>query len=235
MFPLDFPKKTKSDAELLRERNIREREAFFASLLKDPEFAEAVEAINSAYKDKPPKENDSVTNVKPRRKSNKDGTFRFSGKIPTEIRKSSRLRNVAPLYTVNDLIDETETKRRKTFNGFQNDSDVEDIEEIVYTPKVKRKSSNRGRAKHVFIPVEEVTEEMLSNVVNRVSDKTYSEIGSSCHQCRQKTMDQKTCCRNPECFGVRGQFCGVCLENRYNLTFFCKDHFYFRRYNSQIL
>lgn len=222
MFPLHSPKKAKSEAELLRERNIKERDAFFASLLIDSEFAEAVEALSISYKENAPKQYNLVTKVKPRRKSHRDETFKFFGKIPTEMRRSSRLQNVAPLYTVNDLIDETDTKRRKAFNGFQNDSDVEDIEEIVYKPKVKRQSSNRGRAKHVFIPVEEVTEEMLSNVVKRVSDKTYSERGSSCHQCRQKTTDQKTCCRNTECFGVRGQFCGVCLENRYILIFIFK-------------
>lgn len=39
--------------------------------------------------------------------------------------------------------------------------------------------------------------------------------GSTCHQCRQKTMDTKTICRNEGCGGVRGQFCGPCLRNRY--------------------
>lgn len=39
--------------------------------------------------------------------------------------------------------------------------------------------------------------------------------GTTCHQCRQKTTDTKTNCRNPECVGVRGQFCGPCLRNRY--------------------
>lgn len=214
MYPLDSPQKTKSEAELLREQNIKEREAFFASLLKDPEFAEAVEAINSAYKEKEPKQYNSVPKVKPRRKSYKDEPF---GKIqiPIEIRRSSRLQNVAPLYTEDDLIDESATKRRRTYHGFYSDSDVEDIEDIVFKPKLKRKTNNRGRAKYVFIPVEQVTEDMLNNVIKRVSEKVYSESGSSCHQCRQKTTDQKTSCRNEECFGIRGQFCGVCLENRY--------------------
>lgn len=39
--------------------------------------------------------------------------------------------------------------------------------------------------------------------------------GTTCHQCRQKTVDTKTNCRSPECVGVRGQFCGPCLRNRY--------------------
>lgn len=39
--------------------------------------------------------------------------------------------------------------------------------------------------------------------------------GNTCHQCRQKTIDTKTVCRNQSCGGVRGQFCGPCLRNRY--------------------
>lgn len=39
--------------------------------------------------------------------------------------------------------------------------------------------------------------------------------GSTCHQCRQKTVDTKTCCRAEECRGIQGQFCGPCLRNRY--------------------
>jgi hypothetical protein len=32
---------------------------------------------------------------------------------------------------------------------------------------------------------------------------------------RQKTLDTKTMCRSGNCVGVRGQFCGPCLKNRY--------------------
>ena len=34
--------------------------------------------------------------------------------------------------------------------------------------------------------------------------------GSTCHQCRQKTIDTKTICRNQECMGVRGQVRHTC-------------------------
>jgi len=63
---------------------------------------------------------------------------------------------------------------------------------------------------------EDITETMLARVCDRFGDKTYSqEIGTSCHQCRQKTTDMKTICRSGECVGVRGQFCGRCLLLRY--------------------
>ena len=63
---------------------------------------------------------------------------------------------------------------------------------------------------------DEITQEMLDNVADRVSEKIYnSESGTTCHQCRQKTSDTKTICRSGHCQGMRGMFCGVCLLNRY--------------------
>ncbi|XP_025093129.1 cell division cycle-associated protein 7-like isoform X1 [Pomacea canaliculata] len=62
----------------------------------------------------------------------------------------------------------------------------------------------------------EITDEDLELVATCVADKKYDSIyGTTCHQCRQKTQDMKTICRSPECGGVRGQFCGPCLRNRY--------------------
>ncbi|CAI9540016.1 unnamed protein product [Staurois parvus] len=77
--------------------------------------------------------------------------------------------------------------------------------------EVRRRSS-----KYNYRSVEDITEEELANVADTVKDKVYDKIlGSTCHQCRQKTVDTKTFCRNPGCGGVRGQFCGPCLRNRY--------------------
>ncbi|KAM4699387.1 cell division cycle-associated protein 7-like [Discoglossus pictus] len=69
---------------------------------------------------------------------------------------------------------------------------------------------------HVIRPVEEITEDDLKTVADTVKQKVYNSVhGSTCHQCRQKTIDTKTNCRNVECQGIRGQFCGPCLRNRY--------------------
>ncbi|OCT75755.1 hypothetical protein XELAEV_18030941mg [Xenopus laevis] len=77
--------------------------------------------------------------------------------------------------------------------------------------KRRRSSKNAGAR-----DVDDITEEELQNVADSVKDKIYDKIlGSTCHQCRQKTIDTKTICRNPGCGGVRGQFCGPCLRNRY--------------------
>ncbi|KAG7282239.1 hypothetical protein CRUP_038407 [Coryphaenoides rupestris] len=59
---------------------------------------------------------------------------------------------------------------------------------------------------HVVRPVDDVTEAELTHICVNVREKVYN---------RATTTDTKTCCRNPECVGVRGQFCGPCLRNRY--------------------
>ncbi|KAG7469716.1 hypothetical protein MATL_G00131770 [Megalops atlanticus] len=76
---------------------------------------------------------------------------------------------------------------------------------------------HRRSSKHIIArTVDDITEEELDNVAYTSKDKVYDkEHGSTCHQCRQKTLDTKTVCRNPKCWGVRGQFCGPCLRNRY--------------------
>merc|ERR1711915_1063017 len=95
------------------------------------------------------------------------------------------------------------------------DYDEEDYENY----EIRKKKSNPGRWEkdrnvNVLMP-EDVTPSMLKKICFQ-GRKTYNtKIGTSCHQCRQKTIDTKTVCRSGDCQGVRGQFCGICLKNRY--------------------
>ncbi|XP_011607948.1 cell division cycle-associated protein 7a isoform X1 [Takifugu rubripes] len=83
-------------------------------------------------------------------------------------------------------------------------------------PQRRRSFSGARSIPHVVRPVDDITQTELQNICNNVREKVYnSSTGTTCHQCRQKTIDTKTNCRNPECVGVRGQFCGPCLRNRY--------------------
>ncbi|XP_066088839.1 cell division cycle-associated protein 7 isoform X2 [Saccopteryx bilineata] len=96
-------------------------------------------------------------------------------------------------------------RKRKTMDSYMTEDDM---------PRSRRPGAMT--LPHVIRPVEEITEDELENICNNSREKIYSRsLGSTCHQCRQKTMDTKTNCRNPECWGVRGQFCGPCLRNRY--------------------
>ncbi|XP_052581561.1 cell division cycle-associated protein 7 isoform X1 [Peromyscus californicus insignis] len=96
-------------------------------------------------------------------------------------------------------------RRRKSVDGYMNDDDM---------PRGRRPGSMT--LPHIIRPVEEVTEEEIKNICGNSREKIYNRsLGSTCHQCRQKTVDTKTNCRNPDCWGIRGQFCGPCLRNRY--------------------
>ncbi|XP_077581889.1 cell division cycle-associated protein 7-like isoform X1 [Stigmatopora nigra] len=75
--------------------------------------------------------------------------------------------------------------------------------------------SNQSKP-HTIRPVEDITEIELQSVADGMTEKVYNSVtGSTCHQCRQKTVDTKTCCRNEACRGIQGQFCGPCLTKRY--------------------
>lgn len=96
-------------------------------------------------------------------------------------------------------------------------SDEREVRRVVY----RRWTSKRKLAETEALPIEldnkpAFDHRILKNLVARSTDKVYDRVrGTTCHQCRQKTIDPKTCCHNRNCNGVRGQFCGPCLQNRY--------------------
>ncbi|XP_072572061.1 cell division cycle-associated 7-like protein isoform X1 [Paramormyrops kingsleyae] len=81
----------------------------------------------------------------------------------------------------------------------------------------QRERSPRKHCRHgTARALEDTTKEELESVANTSGDKIHDkQHGSTCHQCRQKTLDTKTVCRNPKCTGITGHFCGPCLKNRY--------------------
>ena len=81
----------------------------------------------------------------------------------------------------------------------------------------KPKAKKRKTDPNTYLKPEDISEDMLNRVADRSSGRKFYDktVGTSCHQCRQKTLDMKTICRSGVCVGVRGNFCGVCLGNRY--------------------
>lgn len=154
---------------------------------------------------------------KPKRRSRTFNNF-------TRIINSTR---VAPVITrrrskyggqpLENGLEETKTLRSRLtikFKTTKRQYNSGDEREEEYIPK-KRRSYSKA-SEHVIIPVEDVTQYMLENIAHYSVGKTYDAvIGTSCHQCRQKTTDTKSCCRSQSCIGIRGQFCGPCLKNRY--------------------
>jgi len=93
--------------------------------------------------------------------------------------------------------------------------DSEDTDKIAAIPKQRRPAIHRRVDPNADLKPEDITDEILDGVAETVSFKKYDTNGTSCHQCRQKTLDFKTICRSGICRGVKGNFCGVCLRNRY--------------------
>lgn len=100
----------------------------------------------------------------------------------------------------------------------------------VVEPKVKRiyKTRHQLNASIIALPTDKNEEEaemklndatenvtlaaMLKNVCHSSVKKVYSKAGTTCHKCRQTSLDQKTICRSGYCVGQRGAFCGICIR-----------------------
>ncbi|XP_025203413.1 cell division cycle-associated 7-like protein [Melanaphis sacchari] len=98
------------------------------------------------------------------------------------------------------------------------DSDFIDDGDEEYESDYESSVSGSKRKRKTYTPrlaVSQVTQEMIENISYSSSGKVYSQSGTTCHQCRQKTADQKSYCRYKGCSGMRGNFCGFCLGRRY--------------------
>ncbi|XP_066157958.1 cell division cycle-associated protein 7-like isoform X2 [Euwallacea fornicatus] len=202
-----------SDGELMAPMDIirkRNKEKIIAMMnnLRDPEMEAEISRNNNNFifgctEPKP------IKGKQKKKRGSNDHSVRFNVTKPLELRRSRRLQSQTPDFTNTDLDEVTK------------DSDVwalEGLEKVIYSPKKSRqfRRTEGDLWNKYLVPVEDVTEEMLNNIPTRVAKKVYSSShGTSCHQCRQKTIDQKTSCRNTECVGYRGMFCGICLKNRY--------------------
>ncbi|XP_047437975.1 cell division cycle-associated protein 7-like isoform X2 [Mugil cephalus] len=92
----------------------------------------------------------------------------------------------------------------------------DELLEVRRAPRRRAPPRPNTSKPHIIRPVEDITEDEIQLVADNMTDKVYNTVtGSTCHQCRQKTVDTKTCCRSEECRGIQGQFCGPCLRNRY--------------------
>ncbi|XP_004461384.2 cell division cycle-associated 7-like protein isoform X2 [Dasypus novemcinctus] len=179
-----------SDALLRRTMNIKENKAMLAQLLAElnsmPDFF-PVRTPNSASKKRTVRRAFSEGQIT--RRTNPTRSARPPEKFALENFTVSASKFAEEFYSF---------RRRKTISGG------------------KCQGYRRRRRASSFRPVEDITEEDLENVAITVRDKIYDKVlGNTCHQCRQKTIDTKTVCRNQGCGGVRGQFCGPCLRNRY--------------------
>ncbi|XP_021751823.1 cell division cycle-associated protein 7-like [Chenopodium quinoa] len=114
---------------------------------------------------------------------------------PTERRRSSRLQNAPPVTY-------TEPKEEKPKRG----RDIvleEGAKPEIYTEEHEKLLGNTEMPWTFFVDGYRADGTRIYDPVS----------GKTCHQCRQKTLGQRTRCS--KCNLVQGQFCGDCLMMRY--------------------
>lgn len=235
---------SEDDYNHIREKNIAERNAIFAEFFKDLKTqTKELNELKLKYNDTENVENEPPKKRRRTISSGiSDNTFRVN-RVRLEFKKKYNTRSSLKNHSQDNLDNSNSNKPKlkilfpwaKPSQRFidmmqmgicdvdeKNEQDDEsdnsnDSDDDVY--KAKRKGYKVTKAPYdpnTIPSVDEITEHMLANIAEKSTNKKYCKIeGTSCHQCRQKTLDTKTVCRSGECIGVRGQFCGPCLRGRY--------------------
>ncbi|XP_071776288.2 cell division cycle-associated 7-like protein [Centroberyx gerrardi] len=186
-----------------RDKNIQENKAMLAKLFADLSTMAELTPPNT-----PPKKRRTAEKAPPRKR-------KFEPEAGSERRNPSRKARPPENFAVEEK-SESPGRRGRATRTVDIRRLVEVDEEHVEGGRRKRKSHTSKKNQYVVKSVDEITKEELDNIAYRSKDKIWDkENGSSCHQCRQKTLDTKTVCRSGVCVGVKGQFCGPCLKNRY--------------------
>ncbi|XP_017280572.1 cell division cycle-associated 7-like protein [Kryptolebias marmoratus] len=184
-----------------RKKNIQENKAMLAKL-----FADLSSMADLTLPTAPQKKKRASQKATPQKR-------KFKSSVGSERRNPSRKARPPENFGVEERSEQIIRRSPKSVNIMRL---VEVDEELVGKGQKKRKGYTSRRSQYVVKSVDDITQEDLDNVAYRSKDKIWDkENGSSCHQCRQKTLDTKTVCRSGVCVGVKGQFCGPCLKNRY--------------------
>ncbi|KAL3043981.1 hypothetical protein OYC64_003757 [Pagothenia borchgrevinki] len=184
-----------------RNKNIQENKAMLAKL-----FADLSTMADLTPPTTPHKKKHAPEKATPRKR-------KFAPEMGSERRNPSRKARPRENFAVEEKSEPLTSRSPRTIDLRRL---VEVDEEYVSEKKKRRKSQSSRKSQYDVRSVEDITKEDLDNIAYRSKDKIWDkENGSSCHQCRQKTLDTKTVCRSGFCVGAKGQFCGPCLKNRY--------------------
>ncbi|XP_057211119.1 cell division cycle-associated 7-like protein [Triplophysa rosa] len=175
-----------------RAKNIEENKAMLAKLFAD---------LSSLP--------DLSSKTTPTKKKSSTSKRRFS-EVQSGRRNPSRKAR-PPEHFGLEMVEKTEPQKREGGK-----IDIQRLMGVNEGQRDVRPKQRKRRSREFLRMPEDITQEELDNVADRAKDKILDkENGSTCHQCRQKTLDSKTECRGLYCQGVKGQFCGPCLRNRY--------------------
>ncbi|XP_071356326.1 cell division cycle-associated 7-like protein [Trachinotus anak] len=181
-----------------RNKNIQENKAMLAKLFADLSTMADLTLPTTPQK----KKKQAPEKAMPRKR-------KFEPEMGSERRNPSRKARPPENFAVEEKGEPVTHRTPRTV-------DIKRLVEVDDEHVTDRKKKRASRRSQYVRSVDEITEEELDNIAYRSKDKIWDkENGSSCHQCRQKTLDTKTVCRSGFCVGAKGQFCGPCLKNRY--------------------
>ncbi|KAM7373097.1 hypothetical protein PAMP_007977 [Pampus punctatissimus] len=183
-----------------RDKNIQENKAMLAKL-----FADLSTMADMTLPTTPQKKKRTADKATPRKR-------KFEPEMGSERRNPSRKARPPENFAVEEKIEPLTHRSPRTVDIRR----LVEVDEEHNGEKRKKRKSQSRRSQYEVKSVDEITKEDLDNIAYRSKDKIWDKVnGSSCHQCRQKTLDTKTVCRSGFCVGGKGQFCGPCLKNRY--------------------
>ncbi|XP_037330263.2 cell division cycle-associated 7-like protein [Pungitius pungitius] len=182
-----------------RDKNIQENKAMLAKLFADLSTMADLTLPTTPQKKKRASEKASTRKRK------------LAPELGSERRNPSRKARPPENFAVEEKSEPLAIRNPRTVDIRR----LVEVDEDV-SGKKRRRSRGSRRSQYEVRSVDDITQEDLDNIAQRSKDKIWDkDTGSSCHQCRQKTLDTKTVCRSGFCVGGKGQFCGPCLKNRY--------------------
>ncbi|KAM3595908.1 uncharacterized protein V6R79_005159 [Siganus canaliculatus] len=183
-----------------RNKNIKENKAMLAKLFADLSSMTDLDLATTPQKKKP-----ALAKTTPRKR-------KLESEAGSERRNPSRKARPPENFAVEEKSAPANPRSPRVVNIRR----LVEVDEMSASEQKKRRSQSGRKSQYDVRSVDEITEDDLDNIAYRSKDKIWDkENGSSCHQCRQKTLDTKTVCRSGFCVGAKGQFCGPCLKNRY--------------------
>lgn len=117
---------------------------------------------------------------------------------------------------------DTSSEAEDVVGSEEEEGDYEDEEDEEIGSPSKRKKSHNGQPTATKLNTRLEKKRKVKPIIKKSPNngKVYDSVkGTTCHQCKQKTMDRKTVCsrcsHNNNNSTIRGCYCGSCLLNRY--------------------
>lgn len=212
-----------SEYEMLREKNLKENKVMLAKLMADLEvFKPKAKAPPKKLTKRVSDPTDNLGRKNPSRAARRFSSIDY---LPARVTRAASRRGSTASSICSSLSGSRESSPGKDeYDSLASPNLV--VGGLSFFGRSKKRLDDfdeeqedvhrKHRAHRDIRSVDDITDEDLDNIAASSTGKTYdTHYGTSCHQCRQKTIDQKTICRADQCYGVRGQFCGPCLKNRY--------------------